>query len=543
VIRIPDKEKMDRAKRASPAQSPLLAATSFVVCVLAASLGLTGCDSTTTPDRGPFFSSDSLSAADLDAIVAHTVEQATRAGQAVVIAVTDRPGNILRLFRMTGAAEDDLPYDPAQPAAVPLMDEAVRKARTAAFLSSNQHGFTSLTACFITRNHFPPGLPNTPGGPLFGVASSNLPSSAVAVGRSGRVQPNGNGLTGAPGGVPLFKGGFLVGGLGVHGSDDGSSFQADLCGGGLDDERIALGGAIGYEVEASERGDAIFIDGIRFLFANADTPPGDFTFSYAEALTHGSAVDVTGGSLEIRVPDEGPIVLQSSGGPIDFSAVGGTALTLSDVQGIIGRASAQADRTRAAIRRPIGSAARVFICVVDVDGTVLGLYRTPEATLFSMDVSAQKARTALAFSQAGHALGQLIRSKLSLAPGAPLAVSTRAVGFLAQDFFPPGIDEEDLGHPIGPGPLFGLQETVSADPNLPPYGNGITIFPGGFPLYRGEEVVGAIGISGDGVDQDDLIGFAGTEGFRPPEGIRGDRFFFDGVRLPYVKFPRNPELE
>jgi hypothetical protein len=121
-------------------------------------------------------------------------------------------------------------------------------------------------------------------------------------------------------------------------------------------------------------------------------------------------------------------------------------------------------------------------------------------------------------------------------------VSTRAVGFLAQDFFPPGIDEETLDRPVTAGPLFGVQDAVTAQPTLPPYGNGITIFPGGFPLYQGDVVVGAIGVSGDGVDQDDLIGFAGTEGFRPPDAIRSDRFTFDGVRLPYVKFPRNPEL-
>ena len=45
------------------------------------------------------------------------------------------------------------------------------------------------------------------------------------------------------------------------------------------------------------------------------------------------------------------------------------------------------------------------------------------------------------------------------------------------------------------------------NPNLP---NGITIFPGGFPLYRNGVLIGAIGVSGDGVDQDDIISASGA---------------------------------
>ena len=39
--------------------------------------------------------------------------------------------------------------------------------------------------------------------------------------------------------------------------------------------------------------------------------------------------------------------------------------------------------------------------------------------------------------------------------------------------------------------------------------NGIQIFPGSLPVYRGSVLVGAIGVSGDGIDQDDMIGFLG----------------------------------
>jgi uncharacterized protein GlcG (DUF336 family) len=206
---------------------------------------------------------------------------------------------------------------------------------------------------------------------------------------------------------------------------------------------------------------------------------------------------------------------------------------------MLGQAAARAERTRAGIRLPAGRPAQVFITVVNNAGpgapaTVLGTFRTPDATLFSWDVAVQKARTALYFS-----------SKT-------LAISTRAIGFLAQSMLPPGIQD------TSPGPLLGFQERVSAfplpinplngasapqppkiDPALP---NGITIFPGGFPLYRNGVLIGAIGISGDGVDQDDLIGMAGAAGFLPPEDIQSDRFEIRGARLPYAKFPRNPSL-
>jgi Haem-degrading len=77
------------------------------------------------------------------------------------------------------------------------------------------------------------------------------------------------------------------------------------------------------------------------------------------------------------------------------------------------------------------------------------------------------------------------------------------------------------------------------NPNLP---NGITVFPGGFPLYRNGVVIGAVGISGDGVDQDDIVGISATAGFQAPLAIRADAFTVGGARLPYAKIPRNPDI-
>jgi uncharacterized protein GlcG (DUF336 family) len=465
-----------------------------------------------------------LEAADVQLVVAHAVEQASRSNESVVVAVCDRYGAVLGVFRMTGSPGST--------------QDAVTKARTAAYLSSQQHGFTSLTACYITRPHFPPGITNVPGGPLFGVGLSSLPG--------GDIQPNGSSLTGAPGGVPLFEDGDLVGGVGISGASAPAEFDVPSCGGQLADERIALGATGEFTVPPDERGDNIFLDGVRLLYSNSDTPPGDYQLAYAEVFPALGAEEtaITSAAATPLIPFEGEVVLDGMAATHDFSIRAGSFLSESDVRGIIRRAADQAARTRAAIRRPIGSPAAVFISVVDLDGSALGIWRTPDATVFSFDVCVQKARTALAFSQPSHALGQRIRQVLGISPAVPIAVTTRALGFLSQDFFPPGIDDEVLGVPVQPGPFFGIQEEIlaSTDP-LGPYGNGLTIFPGGIPLFSGDLIVGAIGVSGDGVDQDDLIAFAGARGFLPDAAIRSDAFFYDGVRLPFVKFPRQPELE
>ena len=61
------------------------------------------------------------------------------------------------------------------------------------------------------------------------------------------------------------------------------------------------------------------------------------------------------------------------------------------------------------------------------------------------------------------------------------------------------------------------------------------------PLYKGGTLAGGLGISGDGVEQDDYVAFLGAQSFLPPRDRWADRVFVQGVRLPFLKFPRNPE--
>ncbi len=490
-----------------------------VLLLVAVLFSFPSCDEVNAPDEPPPQTSEYLSPSEVRLLLGRAVQRALDLNVNITAVVADRDGNILGQFRMTGTTG--------------ASEISIRKARTAAFLSSNQHAFTTLTACFITRNHFPPGIANTPAGPLFGVGFSSLPGADI--------QPNGNALNDEPGGVPIYKNRQLVGGIGITGAEEG--FTPATCTGSTKNEIIALSAASGeFAVPPGRRGDNQLIDGIRFLYANSITSPQRDTASLASAGT----IDVLiAAPIQTRYPYEGEVNLDSASH--DFRIRAGTRLTENEVRRIISQAASQAARTRAAIRLPVGVAAQVFIAVVDLDGSVLGVWRTPEATIFSFDVSVQKARTVLAFSDPNNVeFGRRIRTILGLPSGAGLAMTARAVGFLAQDYYPPGIDRDSLGQSVEPGPLFegpgfAYQQRLLGEAGLPAYGNGITIFPGGIPLYKGNELVGAIGVSGDGVDQDDLITYAGTVGFEAPAGFRCDQVIYRGVRLPYIKFPRQPE--
>ena len=107
--------------------------------------------------------SQQMDVADVRKALAQAVQEALVAspGENRVIAITDREGHVLAVWDVNGAA---LPNP--TPA---IVADAVSKAGAAAFLSSNQHAFTTRTAAFIVQNHFPPAVANRPNGPLVGV--------------------------------------------------------------------------------------------------------------------------------------------------------------------------------------------------------------------------------------------------------------------------------------------------------------------------------------------------------------------------------------
>ena len=525
-----------------------------------------------------------LTAGEVQTIIAQAATQAQAVGLPVTIAVVDHEGVVLGSFRMArattaitirGGGSGLLESLTPPPALAEFA--AISKAGTAAFLSTQGNAFSTRSASFIVQEHFPPHVSPSPGGPLFGVQFSQLRCSDVS--RNLHPAATANlplGLSADPGGLPLYKNGTAVGGIGVEGDglysldrDPSDSDQAL-------EEVIAAAGTLGFSAPTGIRGDRILVDGITIPFANADPPASLNTTPYGSLSGTELQTPVLSPATGFTASTLGGVAGSVDPGiPIVGSAdVGG--LTAPEVTQLLTQAAVQANRTRAAIRNPLGSPARITITVVDAGGVILGMFRTTDAPIFGFDVSAQKARTANFFTR-GDA-GLTLQAIPALAgystamtnAGVPLDGSTaftaRAVGLMSQPIFPPGASASfsfgPLSKPLGQWSVFNtgvqfdaldfLGKVVPGTapctiPGLsavgvPNVSNGFQIFPGSVPLFRGSTHVGAIGVSGDGVDQDELIAAMGSVGFEAPAGMRSDTRTVRGVRLPYVVFPRNPNL-
>jgi uncharacterized protein GlcG (DUF336 family) len=447
----------------------------------------------------------------------------------MTIAVVDRAGNVLGRYRQAGAtgANDDL---------------AIGLARTGAFFSNDQAPLSSRTVRFISGIHFPPGIANTPNAALYGIEQTNrgcdlgitfLPGQAVPPAGSfagglckGAAHTAGCGtgpITGKvdlfdsdpsavnPGGLPLFRGSAVVGGIGVAGVSPAEAEFAAF---------TAAAGA-GFLPTVAPPG-VVFINGVRLPFVKQTQPPAGTTIG-----------PPTGGFVAPGPVKNGACV------PNGYLAgpAAGSQLSVAEVDQIVRQAVAGASRTRAQIRLPLGSRTRMAIAVSDLDGAILALYRMPDATVFSIDVAVAKSRNEVYFSGGSP---QASNDLPGVAAG--FAITNRTIGFGAQPLYPPGIDGS------GAGPFFGLFQSDAANPCTqgsqtanPQHQSGIVFFPGSVPLYHGSSLAGGLGVSGDGVDQDDYVTFLGAQGFLPPESLWADNLFVDGVRLPFLKFPRNPE--
>jgi uncharacterized protein GlcG (DUF336 family) len=450
---------------------------------------------------------------------------ATSVNVPLVIAVSDRSGNILAVYLKANT--------PATAAAnfgvqAPSAEVAAALARSAAFFSNDQAPISTRTVRFISASHFPPGILNEESGPLYGIENTNrgcgfdvtyLPGQSLPVptALSGGSSPgivtgkpdvmDSNNLTVNPGGVPIFKGGEVAGGIGVAGA------------GAATDEYAAVAGTIanGFVPDVPSPG-VVVVGGVSLPFVNQITIPSGEQPGVADG-------SYTLGPIGSPAPaPEGDLIAQTG------STQGG--LTQSEVESIVQNAVSTANLTRAVLRLPVGSRARFVIAVADLDGHLLALYRMPDATTFSVDVAVAKSRNVIYFSQAPNELSPLAQGT---------AVTNRTIGFAAQPFFPSGINGTQ------PGPFFGLYQFDLANPCTQghqaanAYQNGVVFFPGAAPLYRGSRLVGGIGVSGDGVDQDDFVAAAGASGFAAPQAIRADNYAIRGVPMPYQKFPRDPE--
>jgi len=244
----------------------------------------------------------------------------------------------------------------------------------------------------------------------------------------------------------------------------------------------------------------------------------------------------------------------------------GTGLSANDVQTMLAQGVQQAVQIRAAIRLPLNNFTRMTLAVTDNSGEVLGLFRMPDSTTFSLDIAVAKARNVAYY--ADPALLQTVDQL----PGVPAgtAFTNRTFRYLALPRFPEGIDGSPPGYfsqlndggtnpanatQVGPRlPATAFQSVYGfaafhpqanfRDPANILNQNGVVFFPGSVPVYNGRRIVGGLGISGDGVDQDDVITASAKQGFDTlPNGVlRADQIFFRDIRLPFQKFNRQPRI-
>ena len=451
----------------------------------------------------------------------------------LVIAVSDRRGQIVAVFSKDGAPATALAnYNVPQPA-----DEvAAALARTAAFFSNDQAPIGSRTVRFLSGIHFPPGVMNSESAPLYGIENTNRGCGFNTTYLPGQSLPVPTLLHSASPGLGILTG------------------KADL----LDSDYTAVNPAAfrSSRTAASPAGLALLPrPRPRTTTQSSNTPR--LPELVAQRIRAGRAVSRGGRGRRrhaaVRQPDDDsrrrcrrnghrhvydrPVAGSGAAPEGDLIAEHGSTLgglTLAQVQQIVANAIATGAATRAAIRLPPGSRARFVIAVADLDGSLLALYRMPDATMFSVDVAVAKSRNVVYFSGTPNA-GRPSRCSCRTPPSLTGRLGSQRSLCIpkASTDTPPGpfypLFTNDVAHPC-------TQGSQPANANQ----DGIVFFPGSTPLYVNGKLVGGLGVSGDGVDQDDYAAAGGAAGFEAPTAIRADQITIRGVRLTYQKFPANP---
>src|ERR1700758_868367 len=364
------------------------AGTALLLSIVAISIS---CNSTSSNLSAPAASAATpLTAADVQQVVENASQSINVPS---VVAVSDRAGNILAVFETTGAPTTAVGNFGAS---VDSRELAAALARTAALFSNDQAPLSSRTVRYIRGIHFPPGVTNAPNADLYGIENTNrgcplnvafnagrsvppatlingsAPGLGIITGKADSMDSDPNAVN--PGGVPLFKDGHAVGGVGVVSASAEIAEYAAFAG-------ASQAGFLPTPAQLPPPG-VVIVGGIALPFVNQTTipagvMPGAFSGSYIFGPVAGN------------LPPEGGLVAPTAGT---------AGLTQADVAGIIGNAVATAELTRAVIRLPQGSRTRMTIAVTDLDGTILGLHRLPDATVFSVDVAVAKARNVVYFS-------------------------------------------------------------------------------------------------------------------------------------------------
>jgi uncharacterized protein GlcG (DUF336 family) len=165
--------------------------------------------------------------------------------------------------------------------------------------------------------------------------------------------------------------------------------------------------------------------------------------------------------------------------------------------------------------RGSGKFTKMWCAVVDREGQALSINATDtggtpdkpagsDAWRGSIEIALAKAYSAVAFSSNDQAL------------------NTLALGLASRP--DSGGDPTKVGHDAGPAPLWGIGNSNpyrpligtggNPDDGLNKYHHGIITFAGGEPVYdcSSHQLIGAVGVSGDGVDEDDAVASAAVTG-------------------------------
>ena len=172
--------------------------------------------------------------------------------------------------------------------------------------------------------------------------------------------------------------------------------------------------------------------------------------------------------------------------------------------------------------RPVSHHTKMWCAVVDREGKLLLIRATDtggtpghpmgsDAWRGSIEIAIAKAYTGMAFSSA------------------ELALDSKIVGLLARPDGGTGVGP--VGSDTGPGPLYGIGNSNPfrpgnghhSDDAVGKYHHGIITFAGGQPIYSnphntpncvsgGGVLLGGVGVSGDGVDEDDIVAKGAVQG-------------------------------
>ncbi|MFO0824439.1 MAG: heme-binding protein [Gemmataceae bacterium] len=437
---------------------------------------------------------------------------------------------------------------------------------------------------FTTSQLYPPDS--------YGVESGVAPRTA-----NGIPIAQSRGIATLPGGIPIFKNGQVVGGIGVFfpgktgfATEENSAYSMTY-----DPSKPDRTLEAEWMAYAAVGGTTSSIGGVPTF--PVTQPLGGVALPAGFGLPSGR-IDLVGISLDVfgpggiaglstikaesvaygtGNPDDGadqilsatmPGVKTRDGLPVPEGWIvlphNGDGISASDVVQIVNQGINQANLTRAAIRLPLGTRTKMVFAVSDRQGNIVGLYREPDATVFSIDVAVAKARNTAYYANAAQLQPQ------DQVPGVPAgtAFEARTFRYLALPRFPESVSNTPPGpfsqlNDGGVNPLTGLtvgsplpasayQSVLGYDAFNPGTNfraptnilnqNGVVFFPGAAPLYKDDRLIGGLGVSGDGVDQDDVMTRAAQGGYYVPTNIlRADQVLVNGIRLPYQKTNRNPQ--